>query len=61
MFSEDERERMHRAHYSDHLKVSQIARETGHCRQTGSVHVSLSQFVVRKEASLCQEKRAKLL
>ncbi len=34
MLSEDERERMRRAYYIDHLKVSQIARETGHCRQT---------------------------
>lgn len=34
MLSEDERERMRRAYYIDHLKVSQIAQETGHCRQT---------------------------
>jgi predicted GNAT superfamily acetyltransferase len=34
MLSEDERERMRRAYYIDHLKVSQIARDTGHCRQT---------------------------
>jgi transposase len=34
MLSEDERERMRRAYYIDHLKVSQIARETGHCRET---------------------------
>jgi hypothetical protein len=61
MFSEDERERRHRAYSSDHLKVPQMARETGHCRQMGSVHGSLSQFVVRKEALLCQEKRVKLL
>jgi hypothetical protein len=34
MLSEDERERMRRAYYIDHLKMSQIARDTGHCRQT---------------------------
>lgn len=34
MLSEDERERMRRAYYIDHLKVSQIARDMGHCRQT---------------------------
>jgi hypothetical protein len=61
MFSEDERERVHRAYSSDHLKVPQFARETGHCRQMGSVHASLSHFVVRKEAFLCREKRTKLL
>ena len=34
MLSEDEHERMRRAYYIDHLTVSQIARDTGHCRQT---------------------------
>lgn len=34
MLSEDEREGMRRAYSIDHLKVSQIARGTGHCRQT---------------------------
>jgi transposase len=34
MLSEDERERIRRAYYIDHLQVSHIARETGHCRQT---------------------------
>jgi hypothetical protein len=34
MLSEEEHEQIRRAYYIDHLKVSQIARETGHCRQT---------------------------
>lgn len=34
MLSEDESKRMRRAYYIDHLKVSQITRETGHCRRT---------------------------
>jgi transposase len=34
MLSEEEREQIRRAYYIDHLKVAQIARETGHCRQT---------------------------
>ena len=34
MPTEEERERIRQAYYLDHQRVAQIARDTGHCRQT---------------------------
>jgi transposase len=34
MLAEEERERIRRAYHLDHQRVAQIARDTGHCRQT---------------------------
>lgn len=34
MLPDDERERVRRAYYIDHQSISQIAKETHHCRDT---------------------------
>lgn len=55
MLSEDERERIRRAYYLEHHNLSQIAKETGHCRETVK---NVVEAVPRKPYQLSHPRRS---